>query len=70
MKLMHDAQLQDELMDTLEARGVVGPQVGSGTREILVDLDNEIPSNTGFDDRPPEGGAADDGSENDEPATV
>jgi len=58
------------LMDTLEARGVVGPQVGSGTREILVDLDNEIPSNTGFDDRPPEGGAADDGSENDEPATV
>jgi S-DNA-T family DNA segregation ATPase FtsK/SpoIIIE len=35
------------IMDILEERGVVGPQVGSGTREILVDLDNEIPSNTG-----------------------
>ncbi|MDD4017091.1 MAG: DNA translocase FtsK 4TM domain-containing protein [Kiritimatiellae bacterium] len=33
------------LMDILEERGVVGPQVGSGTREILVDLDKEIPVN-------------------------
>jgi S-DNA-T family DNA segregation ATPase FtsK/SpoIIIE len=31
------------LMDILEERGVVGPQVGSGTRDILIDLDNEIP---------------------------
>jgi len=36
------------LMDILEERGVVGPQVGSGTREILVDLDNEIPSHSGL----------------------
>ena len=35
------------LMDILEERGVVGPQVGSGTREILVDLDKEIPVNGG-----------------------
>ena len=42
------------LMDTLEARGIVGPQVGSGTREILVDLDNEIPANAGFEERPEE----------------
>jgi S-DNA-T family DNA segregation ATPase FtsK/SpoIIIE len=32
------------LMDLLEERGVVGPQVGSGTRDILIDLDNEIPT--------------------------
>jgi S-DNA-T family DNA segregation ATPase FtsK/SpoIIIE len=32
------------LMDILEERGVVGPQMGSGTREILIDLDNEIPA--------------------------
>lgn len=31
------------LMDILEERGVVGPQMGSGTREILIDLDKEIP---------------------------
>ncbi len=31
------------LMDLLEERGIVGQQVGSGTREILVDLDNEVP---------------------------
>jgi len=35
------------LMDILEERGIVGPQVGSGTREILVDLDKEIPVNGG-----------------------
>jgi len=39
------------LMDKLEERGIVGPQIGSGTREILVDLDNEIPSNTPFADQ-------------------
>ncbi len=59
------------LMDTLEARGVVGPQVGSGTREILVDLDNEIPTNTGFSDTPDEAGPASEAtSEEDENATV
>jgi S-DNA-T family DNA segregation ATPase FtsK/SpoIIIE len=36
------------LMDILEERGVVGPQMGSGTREILVDLDNQIPGHSGF----------------------
>jgi len=36
------------LMDILEERGIVGPQVGSGTREILVDLDKEIPVNDGL----------------------
>jgi len=59
------------LMDTLEARGVVGPQVGSGTREILVDLDNEIPANPGFSDK--EAGeipAAEMPEENDENATA
>jgi S-DNA-T family DNA segregation ATPase FtsK/SpoIIIE len=35
------------LMDLLEERGIVGPQVGSGTREILVDLENEIPGHPG-----------------------
>lgn len=48
------------LMDKLEERGIVGPQVGSNTREILVDLDNEIPSNTPFADQT---AAADDDSD-------
>jgi hypothetical protein len=47
-------------MDKLEERGIVGPQVGSNTREILVDLDNEIPSNTPFADQT---AAADDDSD-------
>ncbi len=38
------------LMDTLEEKGIVGAPVGVGPREILVDLDNEVPSNTEFDD--------------------
>ena len=33
------------LMDILEARGVVGPAQGSDPREILVDLDGQIPQN-------------------------
>jgi S-DNA-T family DNA segregation ATPase FtsK/SpoIIIE len=40
------------IMDILEERGIVGPQIGSGTREILIDLDNEIPSNTAFAGEP------------------
>jgi len=33
------------IMDILEERGVVGPPRGSDPREILVDLDGEIPNN-------------------------
>jgi DNA segregation ATPase FtsK/SpoIIIE, S-DNA-T family len=33
------------LMDMLEERGIVGPACGSDPREILVDLDGEIPQN-------------------------
>ena len=34
------------VMDLLEERGVIGPVNGANAREILIDLDNEIPSNT------------------------
>lgn len=33
------------LMDMLEERGVIGPPQGSDPREILIDLDGEIPQN-------------------------
>ena len=33
------------LMDILEDKGVIGPPQGSDPREILIDLDNEIPQN-------------------------
>lgn len=33
------------IMDILEERGVVGPPRGSDPREILIDLDGEIPNN-------------------------
>ena len=33
------------LMDTLEQRGIIGPPQGSEPREILIDLDGEIPEN-------------------------
>ncbi|MFT5496631.1 MAG: S-DNA-T family DNA segregation ATPase FtsK/SpoIIIE [Kiritimatiellia bacterium] len=51
------------LMDLLEERGVVGPPQGSDPREIMIDLDGEIPEN------PAEESAADevdDGTEEDE----
>jgi DNA segregation ATPase FtsK/SpoIIIE-like protein len=32
-------------MDQLEERGIVGPPKGSEPRDILIDLDGEIPSN-------------------------
>ncbi|MBN2683725.1 MAG: DNA translocase FtsK 4TM domain-containing protein [Pontiellaceae bacterium] len=38
------------VMDLLEERGVVGPPDGAGPREILIDLDGEIPQNTGAAD--------------------
>lgn len=38
------------LMDLLEERGYVGPPNGSDPREILIDLDGEIPQNQGVDD--------------------
>ena len=34
------------LMDILEDKGIVGPPNGSNPREILIDLDGEIPQNT------------------------
>ena len=58
------------LMDTLEARGIVGPQVGSGTREILIDLDNEIPANPGFSENQAEGVPTSETTDNEENATV
>ena len=33
------------IMDLLEQRGIVGPAQGSDPREILIDLDGEVPSN-------------------------
>jgi S-DNA-T family DNA segregation ATPase FtsK/SpoIIIE len=35
------------LMDALEERGIIGPPRGSDPREILIDLDVEIPDNPG-----------------------
>jgi S-DNA-T family DNA segregation ATPase FtsK/SpoIIIE len=34
------------IMDVLEQRGIVGPARGSDPREILIDMDGEIPGNT------------------------
>ena len=33
------------IMDILEAKGIIGPPRGSDPREILIDLDEEIPNN-------------------------
>jgi DNA segregation ATPase FtsK/SpoIIIE, S-DNA-T family len=38
------------LMDLLEERGFVGPPNGSDPREILIDLDGEIPQNPGAEE--------------------
>jgi S-DNA-T family DNA segregation ATPase FtsK/SpoIIIE len=48
------------LMDMMQARGIVGPPHGSDPREILIDLDGEIPNNAeprgeAPDAAPPEG---------------
>ncbi len=37
------------LMDLLEERGMIGPPDGAGPREILIDLDGEIPQNPGVE---------------------
>ena len=37
------------IMDLLEERGIIGPPDGAGPREILVDLDGEIPKHPGED---------------------
>jgi DNA segregation ATPase FtsK/SpoIIIE-like protein len=34
-------------MDILEEKGIVGPAQGSDPREILVDLDGEVPQHQG-----------------------
>jgi S-DNA-T family DNA segregation ATPase FtsK/SpoIIIE len=46
------------LMDVMEERGIVGPPRGADPREILIDLDGEIPQHGG-----PDGGAAGDGKD-------
>ena len=38
------------IMDLLEEKGIIGPPDGAGPREILIDLDGEIPQNTEIDD--------------------
>ena len=38
------------VMDLLEERGVIGPPEGPGPREILMDLDGEIPQNPGVEE--------------------
>jgi S-DNA-T family DNA segregation ATPase FtsK/SpoIIIE len=38
------------LMDVLEQKGIVGPPRGSDPREILIDLDGEIPNNADAED--------------------
>jgi S-DNA-T family DNA segregation ATPase FtsK/SpoIIIE len=38
------------VMDILEERGIIGPPRGSDPREILIDLDGEIPANATDDD--------------------
>ncbi len=37
------------VMDLLEERGMIGPPEGAGPREILIDLDGEIPQNPGVE---------------------
>ncbi len=49
------------LMDTLEERGIVSAPAGAGVRDILVDLDNEVPPNMGFDDAEEEAGESSEG---------
>ncbi len=41
------------IMDLLEERGIVGPAQGSDPREILIDLDGEIPQNPAADEQEP-----------------
>ena len=50
------------LMDALEQKGIIGPPTETGPRDILVDLDGEIPDNEG-------GMPPDDGDSDEETAT-
>jgi S-DNA-T family DNA segregation ATPase FtsK/SpoIIIE len=50
------------IMDLLEERGVIGPVNGANAREILIDLDNEIPSNTNFGEKSDAAFSAPDGT--------
>lgn len=52
------------IFDQLEERGIVGPSRGALPREILIDLDGEIPTNSG--DEIPSPSSGDDGSVSDE----
>ena len=42
-------------MDILEERGIVGPPRGSDPREIIVDLDGDIPDNAAEEEETEEG---------------
>ncbi len=46
------------LIDQMEEQGIVGPPRGADPREILIDLDGEIPANPGEDSAPDGGDAA------------
>ncbi len=41
------------IMDVLEQRGIVGPARGSDPREILIDMDGDIPGNTDSKEKEP-----------------
>lgn len=51
------------VMDILEERGIIGPPRGSEPREILIDLDGEIPENPTDDSPAVIGGVADEEEE-------
>ncbi|HKL21563.1 MAG TPA: DNA translocase FtsK, partial [Tichowtungia sp.] len=42
------------LMDLLEEKGIIGPPTETGPRDILVDLDGEIPDAPEVEEAPPE----------------
>jgi hypothetical protein len=47
------------LMDLLEEKGIIGPPTETGPREILVDLDGEIPDAPAVDHAPKEDATSD-----------
>lgn len=46
------------LMDILEEKGIIGPPTETGPRDILIDLDGEIPEHGGHDELPSEAEAS------------